>query len=121
MEKVVGSNTSVHVGVFNRDYADLLNRDVEDMPFYQAIGIGQSIVSNRISYFFNLKGPSITIDTACSSSLVAVHLACQTLRTGESKQAIVGGTSVIMNPNVFIGMSQLRYEMNHGWGFMPIR
>ncbi len=108
MEKVVGSNTSVHVGVFNRDYADLLNHDPENTPFYQATGIGQSIVSNRISYFFDLKGPSITVDTACSSSLVALHLACQTLRTGESKQAIVGGTSVIMNPDIMVAMSQLR-------------
>lgn len=59
------------------------------MPFYQATSSGHSraIISNRLSYFFDLRGPSATIDTACSASLVALHLACQSLRSGESEQA----------------------------------
>lgn len=108
IDKVAGSSTSVYVGVFNRDFAEMLYRDPENLPVYQATGAGQAMLSNRISYFFNLKGPSITVDTACSSSLVALHLACQSLRTGESKQAIVGGTNVIMSPDIMIGMSPLR-------------
>jgi len=72
-----------------------------------ATGTGPAMLSNRISYFFNLKGPSITIDTACSASLVALHLACQSLRTGETKQAIIGGTNMIINPDIMISMSLL--------------
>jgi acyl transferase domain-containing protein len=59
--------------------------DQEDLPLYYGIGTGTAILSNRISWFFDLRGPSISIDTACSSALVALHLGCQSLRTGESK------------------------------------
>jgi len=108
MESVTSSDTSVYVGVFNRDYSEMLARDPEVGPAYQATGNGQAILSNRISYFFGLKGPSITIDTACSASLTALHLACQSLRTGESKMAIVGGTNMIFSPDIMVAMSLLR-------------
>ena len=91
MKELVGSDTSVFMGSFCRDWTDILNRDIETLPFYQATGTGQALLANRVSYFYDLKGPSLSLDTACSSSLVAVHLACQSLRTGESKMAIVGG------------------------------
>jgi acyl transferase domain-containing protein len=52
---------------------------------YEGTGNGAALISNRISWFFDLKGPSLSLDTACSSSLVALHLACQSLRSGESK------------------------------------
>jgi acyl transferase domain-containing protein len=84
-------------------------RDPETGPLYQATGNGQSILSNRISYFFNLKGPSITVDTACSSSLVGIHLACQGLRTGEAEQAVVGGTNLIFSPDIMVAMSLLGF------------
>lgn len=85
MEDIVGSNTSCYVGSFTKDYSEILERDLEDGPKYHATGNGPAILSNRLSWFFDLKGPSITLDTACSSSLVCLHLACQSLRTGESK------------------------------------
>jgi 3-oxoacyl-(acyl-carrier-protein) synthase len=65
--------------------------------------------SNRISHFFDLRGPSLTMDTACSSSLVALHQACQSLRNGESKSAIVGGCHLNMLPEIWISMSKSRY------------
>jgi len=108
MEKVAGSNTSVYVGVFSKDYSEMLGRDAETIPAYTATGNGFSILSNRISYFFDLKGPSMTLDTACSASLSALHLACQSLRTGESKMALVGGTNMIHSPDLMICMSLLR-------------
>jgi acyl transferase domain-containing protein len=105
---VAGSNTSVYISVFNSDYGRMLSRDPEDIPFYQVTGCGVAFLSSRLSYFFDLKGPSITIDTGCSSSLVALHQACQSIRAGESRQAIVGGTNLILDPEFMIGMSNLK-------------
>ncbi|KAH7127804.1 putative polyketide synthase [Dactylonectria estremocensis] len=109
MEALSGSNTSCYVGCFSRDYNEMLTHDPETSPVYVSTGNGAAILSNRISYMFNLKGPSLTVDTACSSSLVALHLACQSLRTGESKSALVGGTNLIFNPDVMIAMSNVHF------------
>jgi len=72
-------------------------------------GTGGALVSNRISYHFNLNGPSMTLDTACSGSLVAVHEACKALRSGEIRQALVGGTNLILDPEHMGVMSSLQY------------
>jgi acyl transferase domain-containing protein len=63
------------------------------------------MLSNRLSYFYDLSGPSFTVDTACSASLVALHLACQSLRAGECSSAIVGGVSYMLDPNGFVTLS----------------
>ena len=110
MESVAGSDTAVYVSIFNKDYDRMLSRDPDTIPTYHMIGNGEAILSNRISFFFNLKGPSITLDTGCSGGLVALHQACQSLRTGESKQAIVGGTNVMLSPEIMISMSMIRYH-----------
>ena len=84
MEDLVGSSTSCFVGCFSKDYGDMLVRDPEYSTMYHATGNGMAMLSNRISWFFDLKGPSVSLDTACSSSLVALHLACQSLHSGEA-------------------------------------
>ncbi|KFY82216.1 hypothetical protein V498_08637, partial [Pseudogymnoascus sp. VKM F-4517 (FW-2822)] len=104
-----GSDTGCYVGCFTDDYDGLLKRDMELSPKYHSVGIVPAILSNRISFCFNLKGPSLTVDTACSSSLVAVHLACQSLRAGESRVAIVGATNALINPEVHVGMSNMHF------------
>ncbi|KAG8533016.1 Type I Iterative PKS [Bacidia gigantensis] len=108
LEKVSGSDTAVFVGSSCADYTTLLQHDPDKTALYQSTGSGQTMLSNRLSYFFNLKGPSATVDTACSSSLVALHLACNTIRSGESKQAIVGGSNLILTPEPMIALSMLR-------------
>ena len=68
------------------DYERLSQADIYDLPLNAASGTSRAMLSNRLSWFFNLAGPSLTLDTACSSSLYALHLACQSIRTGESQQ-----------------------------------
>ena len=99
MESLRGSSTAVYVGVMCDDYTDIVYHDSENIPTYAATGSARSILSNRISYFFDWHGPSMTIDTACSSSLIAVHQAVQVLRTGESRVAVAGGANLIFGPS----------------------
>ena len=73
---------------------------------YSVTGSALSVTANRLSYLFDLKGPSIAIDTACSSSLTAVHLACQSIKNKESSIAIVGGVNLIISPSVLVAFSQ---------------
>jgi acyl transferase domain-containing protein len=107
LNDVKGSQTSVHVGVMTDDYYTIQARDPDTMDSHAATGLSRSILSNRVSYAFDLKGPSMTIDTACSSSLVALHLAVQGLRSGEATQAIVAGVNLILDPHWFITESSL--------------
>lgn len=72
------------MGCFAKEYETLFSRDPEFQPKYQASGTGSAMLANRLSWFYDFRGPSITLDTACSSSLNAVHLACSSLRSRES-------------------------------------
>ena len=107
-ETVVGRDVGVFVGGSFSDYSLFCLRDSDKIPAYEATGTAQSVLSNRLSYYFDLKGPSVTVDTACSSTLAALHLACQSLRSGESSQAIVGGSHLNIVPEIFISMSNSR-------------
>jgi acyl transferase domain-containing protein len=107
LEKIAGSQTSVYGSLFTRDYQDSIMRDTEIMPRYFVTGNGTAMLSNRLSYFYDFKGPSLTVDTGCSTSLVALHLACQSLRTGEATMSLVGGSNVILNPDMLIGLSNM--------------
>lgn len=109
MSQIAETPTSVFVGYFNNDYGDVSCRDPQTQPFYKAIGLGASLFANRISYFFNLKGPSVVVDTACSASLTAMLLACESLRSGESKLSVVSGANVILTPDTMTMLSTLRY------------
>ena len=110
LSAVGGTQTGVYVGADHADYADLLCKDVDDIPLYYMPGTFLNDLANRISYIFDLKGESITLDTACSSSLVALHLACQSLRSGDITQAIVCGSHIMLSPDTMVGMSMIRYE-----------
>src|ERR1700761_1923229 len=97
-----GSQTGVWMANFTSDYREMLYRDAETAPMYTLSGASNTSTSNRISYFMNFKGPSFTLNTACSSSLVGTHLACQSLALGETSAAVVGGTSLLLNPDLFM-------------------
>ncbi|RYP65138.1 hypothetical protein DL769_006417 [Monosporascus sp. CRB-8-3] len=107
IESLKGSSTAVFVGQMTDDYRDLSLRDVDTLPQYLGTGTSRAIVANRVSYFFDWKGPSMTIDTACSSSLVALHQAIQALRNGESQLAVAAGANLILGPEMFIIESSL--------------
>lgn len=105
MEKLRGSQTAVYVGMMCDDWSSMVYSDLDGLPTYTATATARSIVSNRISYFFDWHGPSMTIDTACSSSLVAVHQAIQTLRGGQSNIAVAAGTNLILSPGACLSFS----------------
>ncbi|KAM0331382.1 hypothetical protein ACHAQA_003055 [Verticillium albo-atrum] len=107
LSAIEGSKTSVHVGVMTDDYYTIQARDPDTMGSHAATGLSRCILSNRVSYAFDLRGPSMTVDTACSSSLVALHLAVQSLRKGEASTAVVGGTSLLLDPHWFVAESSL--------------
>ncbi|KAF8866997.1 ketoacyl-synt-domain-containing protein [Acephala macrosclerotiorum] len=104
-EKIRGSDTGVYVGYFARNYDRMVFKDTSDLPKQHITGGGDAIVSNRMSYVFDLKEPSMTIDTGCSGSLVALHLACQSLRAVESTMSTVGGVNLHLSPNYDVTMS----------------
>ncbi|CAG8125616.1 unnamed protein product [Penicillium salamii] len=111
LNTIAGTETSCFVGSFSADYTDLLLRDPECVPMYQCTNAGQSraMTANRLSYFFDLKGPSVTVDTACSGSLVALHLACQSLQTGDASTAIAAGVNLILSHEFMSTMSMMRF------------
>lgn len=103
-DRMGGTRTGVFVGLNTTDYQQLVTRRETDVDLYYGTGNSFSATAGRISYFLGLRGPSIAVDTACSSSLTAVHLACQSLRAGESRLALAGGVNVMATPTVFLSM-----------------
>ncbi|KAJ5504966.1 hypothetical protein N7463_007840 [Penicillium fimorum] len=108
MEQLRGSSTAVYVGLMCDDWATMVQTDIDEIPTYTGTGTARSIMSNRLSYFFDWHGPSMTIDTACSSSLIAVHEAVRVLRSGESSVAIAAGANLILSPEQYVAESNLR-------------
>jgi acyl transferase domain-containing protein len=106
VDRLAGTRTGVFIGIGPGDYGRMQLSNPDLINAYTNTGNLLSIASNRISYLFDFRGPSISIDTACSSSLVAVHLACQSLWTHESSLALVGGVNVLLLPELTLGFSK---------------
>lgn len=104
--RIARTRTGIYVGVLGSDYALLQARDPSEMDIFVSTGSSHSILANRLSYFLDLRGPSITLDTACSSSLVTVHLACQSLRRGETDLALAGGVNLILAPETTMALTK---------------
>lgn len=106
LQDMAGSNTGVYVGNFTLDHATMKLRDPDTIGRYTAIGVGTSMLANRISYVFDLQGPSQVLDTACSSSLYCLHNAVQALMCGECDGALVAGANLIMSPEQCVGTAR---------------
>ena len=107
-ERLAGSRTGVFMGVFTEDtkVLQLSESNRELIGSHTGTGTAMTMASNRLSYWFDLRGPSVSLDTACSSSLVAVHLACQSLWSGESSLALAGGANAMFRPEFTIAESK---------------
>ncbi|KAL4888278.1 hypothetical protein BDV59DRAFT_188903 [Aspergillus ambiguus] len=105
-DEIRGSNIGCFCGIFTSDYHDMQMRDPENLPTFMAIGTTRCMLANRVSYAFDLRGPSITMDTACSTSLVSLHVACQALHAGECDGAVVGATNLFLNPEIALAMAR---------------
>ncbi|OAG03244.1 uncharacterized protein CC84DRAFT_1251427 [Paraphaeosphaeria sporulosa] len=114
MHDLVGSNTSVYTGCFTTDYLIQLTKDPLAIPTYAATGTGASILANRISWFFDLKGPSVNMDSACSSSGMALDLACENLRNGSTRMSLVGGCNLTFSAEYFTMLTNLNMLSKDG-------
>ncbi|PSN60679.1 polyketide synthase [Corynespora cassiicola Philippines] len=114
LEKLEKSETAVYCASSYQDYDQILGRDPEVSASYRFTGTGASLLANRLSYFFDLRGPSITIDTACSSTLVALHEACRAIRIGDASQAFVGGANLILDPDKLMVQSSMQFLSQSG-------
>src|SRR5246500_4340900 len=103
-----GTDVGVFIGISHNDYQGIQGTPWEHSGIspHSPTGCAHSIAANRISYCFNLRGPSVALDTACSSALTAVHAACEHLRAGRGDAALAGGVTVMITPGGFIGFSQ---------------
>ncbi|WPJ96655.1 SDR family NAD(P)-dependent oxidoreductase [Coraliomargarita algicola] len=115
IERQDGARTGVFVGGFCLDHLLQINHPANRLlaSSHSATSATMTILANRLSYVFNLRGPSFTLDTACSSSLVALHCACQSLISGETTMALAGGVNIMMRPEFPLMMSKGRFLSDH--------
>ena len=103
---LAGSDCAVYVGISSLDYGTRGLDDLASLSSHSMTGNTLSIAANRLSFIYDLHGPSLAVDTACSSSLVALHHACNSLRTGEASTALVGGVNLLLHPYPFVGFTK---------------
>ncbi|KAI0095496.1 ketoacyl-synt-domain-containing protein [Daldinia grandis] len=113
-ESISGRKVGVFIGGPDNEHRMGNLRDLDDSPMFDPTGSQGAFLAGRISYFFNLCGPTFTVDTACSSSMHALHMAVQSIRLGESEQAIVGASHLITQPDVWVSMAKLRLFADSG-------
>lgn len=105
-QRLKDRRVGVFVGISSHDYVDVERNETEASDAHTGTGSATSIAANRLSYFYDFQGPSLSVDTACSSSLTAVYLACQSIWSGDASMAVVGGTNNLLNPGVYISFSK---------------
>lgn len=108
LEGLQGSDTAAYAGLMLSDYAQAMGRDQDSMGSCHATGTATSLMANRVSYFFDWIGASMTIDTACSSSLYAVHHVVQQLRSEGSRIAVATGSNLLLDPAEYVAESKMQ-------------
>ncbi|MEV7423566.1 type I polyketide synthase [Streptomyces sp. NPDC091212] len=103
-----GTAAGMFFGAEVQEYGPRLHDAPDGLDAYLMTGNASSVISGRVAYVLGAQGPAVTVDTACSASLVAIHLACQSLRRGESSLALAGGVAVMGGPGVFTAFSRQR-------------
>ncbi|KAJ6260165.1 hypothetical protein Dda_4388 [Drechslerella dactyloides] len=104
LEGISGTNTGCYVGSFTVDYLAMQLRDVDNIGRHSMLGMGSTLLSNRISHVFNLQGPSMTVDTACSASMYCLHNACLALDAGDCDGAIIAAANLVQSIEQQVGM-----------------
>jgi acyl transferase domain-containing protein/acyl carrier protein/short-subunit dehydrogenase involved in D-alanine esterification of teichoic acids len=103
-EELAGQRVGVFVGARSANYAEGIGQPLPD----SIVGIGQNFIAAHVSHFYDLRGPNLVVDSACSSSLVSVHLACQSVLTGESDMALAGGVEILLDERPYLILSEAR-------------
>lgn len=112
-QQISGKKIGVFVGAMYGNYQlNGASKSMQEVGFIPSSSYAS--IANRVSYFFNLNGPSMAIDTMCSSSLVSIHLACESILNGESEIAIAGGVNLMTHPNKYLQLSQGKYLASDG-------
>ncbi|KAJ5698397.1 fatty acid synthase S-acetyltransferase [Penicillium macrosclerotiorum] len=101
-----GKDIGCYVGVFGEDWVELAYSDSQSIDRYHVLSTGPYALANRISYEYDIQGPSMTIQSGCSSSMLALHEACQGILSGECSGAIVAGCNLILSPTMSTTMSE---------------
>ncbi|KAK4203182.1 polyketide synthase [Triangularia verruculosa] len=109
LEKAAGTNTAVYASSTSEDYIMMIAKDPDHAPQMVSTATSPSIQSNRLSWYFDLRGPSIHVNTACSSSMITMDLACQTLRSGQSSMALVTSANSLLSPEWSLYMSNMNF------------
>ncbi|KAL7917759.1 thiolase-like protein [Trichoderma austrokoningii] len=117
MHEFKGSDTGIFVAMFGHDFSQMIHKDPEAISKYHNLGVARPLLSNRVSYVFDLQGPSVMVDTACSGSLSAISLACQSLRSGETNMALAGGVNLVFSPDQMALMSMTGLFNDQGRSF----
>ncbi|KAL4875010.1 hypothetical protein BJY04DRAFT_233116 [Aspergillus karnatakaensis] len=107
IDSLSGSRTAVYTGSFGHDYQGLQGNDIMTLPKFHATGTSSNMLANRVSWFFNLEGPSANVDTACSSSLMAIHLVCQSIWSKESSMGLALGCNTILSLETGLALDNL--------------
>lgn len=100
---LAGSLTGVYTGIYTQEYGETASLHPVSLNSHSSTGRSPAMGSNRLSYYFDFRGPSVSVDAACASSLVALHLACQSLWDRESNLALVAGANVLIRPETAVG------------------
>ena len=105
-DSLAGSRTAVFASAIWQDYGEFAPGDETELTIHSATGRALNMVANRLSYALGLRGPSVVLDSACSSSLLAIHLACQSIWSGESAMAIAGGVNLLLSPVTMLALAK---------------